>query len=165
MKLTPQQNRRNCSQYQRTSKQVRLCMSVSVCVCVWVTKCGLDAHNYKRSYVYYYTFCWRNCAIGPHRAHWAPSRSAVRHVLSLCAGQLKLTVGQPVMGGIKTKFVVPWFSAIKWYRHETSSHRFDTIWFDSSRLDPMKKTLIVMSSSSGAANQKFRRVDCMFELC
>lgn len=38
--------------------------------------------------------------IGPHLA-------AQFGMFSLCAGQLKLTVGQPVMGGIKTKFVVP----------------------------------------------------------
>lgn len=38
--------------------------------------------------------------IGPHLA-------SQFGMFSLCAGQLKLTVGQPVMGGIKTKFVVP----------------------------------------------------------
>lgn len=118
------------------------------------------------SYVYYYTYCWRNCAIwGPHVL---PISLPLRLSLSVSVQgqQLKWTVGHGG-GDIKTKFVAPWFSAIKWYSRQWNQFRsvhytirYDLIWLATIRFawHLMKTISIEISSSSGAANQKFHRI-------
>lgn len=141
----PQQNRRNCSRlcYQMRFGRTHIIITDELRVLLHILLAEL-----------------RNLR--------APSLSlSLSLSLCLCAGAaIKMDCGS-WRGDIKTKFVAPWFSAIKWYSRQWNQFRsvhytirYDLIWLATIRFawHLMKTISIEISSSSGAANQKFHRI-------